>query len=256
MFSVGDGKRKFIYSYKALESLKTKSYKNIQKNYLVLNQYNSKSGKKFFFSKYQNDICKNEKPSKFFLEKNKEINKINTKLLNKKVDIFLNKAFDISNSIRNYYSHKNLNKRKLTNLIEQKFPKINCKSQYRNKNNNFFKNKIKDIIMTNYEQLFPEKYINSRERTITTVERKISLFEKKLIDYENNKKLFKIKYLKNDVEKENNKTTNQNKKDKLINKFVTIYNAKNKKKLLIDITKDKTKTKKSIDVGLNTIPYS
>ena len=143
MFSVGDGQRKFIYSYKALESLKTKFNNNSHKNYLVLNQYNSKSAKKILTPKYQSDICKDEKPSKFFLEKNKEINKINKKLLSKKVDIFLNKAFDISNSIRNYYSYKKLKIRNSTKFIEQKLPKINCKSCSRNKKNNYFKNKLK-----------------------------------------------------------------------------------------------------------------
>ena len=251
MFSVGDGQRKFIYSYKALESLKTDFHKNNNKNDLVLNQYNSKSTKKIFFPKYLDDICKDEKPSKFFLSKNKEINKINKKLLNKKVDIFLNKAFDISNNIRKYYSHKNLKKRDLINLIEQKFPKINNKSHSVRKCD-YFKNKIKNIILIKYKQFFPEKYINSRERTVTTTDRKIRLLEKKMIDHENNKKIFGIKYLKNDVDKENTKEINLNKKAQLINKFVKIYNAKNKKKF----DKDKIQIKKCIDVGLNTIPYA
>ena len=36
MYSIGDGKRKLIYSYKTLESLKLKPYKNIKRNFLVL----------------------------------------------------------------------------------------------------------------------------------------------------------------------------------------------------------------------------
>ena len=41
MFSIGNGKQKFIYNYKTLESLMIKIHKNNSGNYLGLNLSNS-----------------------------------------------------------------------------------------------------------------------------------------------------------------------------------------------------------------------
>jgi hypothetical protein len=109
---------------------------------------------------------------------------------------------------------------------------------------------IKNDIISKFNQIFPEKYINSRERTITNEDKKYILLKKKN-NFEDNKKLYKIKYLKKESSKEKIKELKSRNQDKLITKFLTIYNLKNKRKFLFNNSKDKPSIKKSIDVGLN-----
>ena len=248
MFCVSDGQQKFIYSYKTLESLKLNSNKNISGSYLGLNLNNFKSSKKDFFPiflKYKH--IKEGKISKFCITKKNEVNQIKKKLFNKKVDILLNSAFDKSNNIRHYNSHKNFGKYCSNYLINKKCGKFNYDHSSSNKNNNHFKSKIKNIIMKNFNDFFPEKYINSRERTLTEV-------DKKRIIYKNNKKLFKIKYLKTITNKKDENQLNQKLNNKLINKLLTIYSKTNNVQL-INANKDKFKSNKYFDIGLNTLPY-
>ena len=249
MYSIGDGKRKLIYSYKTLESLKLKPYKNIKRNFLVLNNSNSRSNKNYYSYEYQENKYSEENPSKFFLEKSKKLKTKNNILFNKKVDILLNKIFDKSANIRHYNSEQKIEQKKSKNLIYNKFPKINCKSQSIYKSI-IFRKKIKNNIISKFNQIFPEKYINSRERTITNEDKKYILLKKKN-NFEDNKKLYKIKYLKKESSKEKIKELKSRNQDKLITKFLTIYNLKNKRKLLFNNSKDKPSIKKSIDVGLN-----
>ena len=137
MFSIGDGKRKFLFNYKTLESLKLKFNKNTPNKFLTLYNKGSKSYTKLF--SYNNHNYKNDEnnPSKFIKTKKSEINQIKEKLLNKKVDILLNKVFDKSTSIRHYNSYKDS-----INICNKKLPKLNYKSHSIVKNN-LFKNKIK-----------------------------------------------------------------------------------------------------------------
>ena len=255
MFSIGDGQQKFIYNYKALESLMIKSKKNISGNCLGLNLNNYKSKKNNFnFFSPNNQFNNDEKISKFSKEKNKEINTIKKILFNKKIDILLNNAFDKSNNIRKYNSHKYLGKYPRFNLLNKKCPEINNESSSFNKNNtNLFKIKIKNVILNNFNNFFPEKYINSRERTITEIDKK-RIISKKNKKYDSNNKLFKIKYLKTTTNKEDKKDLNIKMHNKLIEKLMIIYNKTNSEKL-INIKKDKPKSKKCLDIGLNTLPY-
>ena len=257
MFSVGDGKQKFVYSYKALESLKTNSNKYNSRNYLGLNLTNYKPNKKFFFPLSLKTQYNKGKPSKFYLTKNKEVNKINKNILNKKLDIFLNNAFDKLSNIRHYNSQKNFVKYYTRNLINKKNRELNHQSSSLNKTNKNFKIKIRNIILNNFNNFFPEKYINSRERIITEVDNKkiISKNNRKVDSY---KKLFKIKYLKtlnNKEDKENDEESSRKRHNKLLSKLMTIYNKTNKQKFININNKEKSNPKKYIDTGLNALPY-
>ena len=255
MFSVGDGKQKFVYSYKALESLKTNSNKNNSRNYFGLNLTNYKPNKKIFFPLSLKTQYNEGKPSKFYLTKNKEVNKINKNILNKKLDIFLNNAFDKLSNIRHYNSQKNFVKYYTRNLINKKNRELNHQSSSLNKTNKNFKIKIRNIILNNFNNFFPEKYINSRERIITEVDNKkiISKNNRKVDSY---KKLFKIKYLKtlnNKEDKENDEESSRKRHNKLLSKLMTIYNKTNKQKFININNKEKSNPKKYIDTGLNAL---
>ena len=245
MFSIGDGKRKFIYNYKALESLKLNSFEKNQNNNLVLNYKNSQSARKLFNYKNRDYKYNDEIPSKFYKTKNKELNILKKELFNKKLDILLNKAFDKSENIRHYNSYKDTRKK-----FNKQFPNINCKSQSRDKAN-IFKNKIKSLIISNFNHNFPEKYINSRERTEIKVTKTNNLFKKKN-NIGDKKKLFKIKFLNTNPFQENKKAHDDKIQGKLISQIMIIYNAKNKRKILSNINKDKINEK--INIRLNSIP--
>jgi hypothetical protein len=254
MFCISDGQQKFIYSYKTLESLKLNSNKNISGSYLGLNLNNFKSSKKDFlpiFLKYKHN--KEGKLSNFCKTKKNEVNQIKKKLFDKKVDILLNSAFDKSNNIRHYNSHKNFGKYYSNYLINKKGGKFNYDHSSSKKSNNNFKSKIKNIIMKNFNDFFPEKYINSRERTLTEVDKK-RIISKKNKNVDSSKKLFKIKYLKTITNKEDENELNKKLNNKLLNKLLTIYSKTSKVKL-INANKDKPKSNKYIDIGLNTLPY-
>ena len=255
MFSICNGKQKFIYNYKALESLMIKSHKNNSGNYLGLNLSNYKPKKNIFNPlHFNNNFNNEEKISKFCKEKNEEMNIIKKRLFNKKIDILLNNAFDKSNNIRKYNSHKSLRKYHCFNLINKKCPEINNKSSSLNKSNtNLFKIKIKNVISTNFNNFFPEKYINSRERIITEIDKKL-IKSKKNKNFDSHNKLFKMKYLKTSTNKEDNKDFNKQRHNKLLDKLMIIYNKTNNEKL-ININKDKPKSRKCLDLGLNTLPY-
>ena len=244
-YSIGDGKRKFIFNYKALESLKLKSNKNTPNNFLILNNKSSKSYTKIFSYNNHNSKSAEKNPSKFVKAKKNEINQINKQLLNKKVDILLNRVFDKTASIRHYNSYKDT-----ISLYHKKLPKINYKSYSLDKNN-LFKNKIKNIILTDFNQFFPERYINSREREITKVSTKNNLLEKRK-KFADKNKLFILKYVNNDELKDNKKEILFKKEKKLTKEFITIYNEKNRK-LFKNINKGKIN--KKYDVGLGSIPY-
>ena len=242
MFSISDGKEKLLYNYKALESLKLKPLKMTPSNFLELNNNRAHSKSKFF--SFQNGHYENneENPSKFIKAKNKEISKINKQLFNKKVDILINKVFDRSENIRHYNSYRDS-----IHLNNMKFPILNNKSQSMNKYK-LFKIKIKNLISTNFEHIFPEKYINSRERVITNENNKHNLYLSKY-NFKPKAKKFKIKYLTKINSQENKKGFNMSKKEKLINKIMTIYSGKYQNKLLSNIKKENSY--KKIDVGLN-----
>ena len=255
MFSISDGQQRFIYSYKALKSLKINSNKNISGNYLGLNlsNYNSKK-KNFYLLSFNNKFNNEEKISKFRKAKNKEVNTINKKLFNKKIDILLNNAFDKSSNIRKYNSHKSLRKYHCFNLINKKSPEINSEISFLNKSNtNLFKTKIKNVISNNFNNFFPEKYINSRERIITEADKK-RIISKKDRNFNSYNKFFKIKYLKTSTNKSNNKEYNKKRNNKLLDKLMIIYNKTNNEEL-ININKDKHKSRKCFDIGLNSLPY-
>ena len=245
MFSIGDGKRKFLFNYKTLESLKLKFNKNTPNKFLTLYNKGSKSYTKLF--SYNNHNYKNDEnnPSKFIKTKKSEINQIKEKLLNKKVDILLNKVFDKSTSIRHYNSYKDS-----INICNKKLPKLNYKSHSIDKNN-LFTNIIKKKILTDFNHFFPEKYINSREREITKVNTKNNLLQKRK-KFADKNKLFIIKYINKDELEENKKEILLKRKEKLTNQFFNIYNGKNG---ILFKNINKGKIEKKFDVGLRTIPY-
>ena len=247
MFSVVDGKRKFIYNYKALESLKLKleSNKNVPNNFLIFNNNGSSSYTKIFSYNKSRNIFNGENTSKFFNSTKKEINKIKKQLLSKKVDILLNKAFDKCTNIRHYNSYKD--SIHLTNKI---FPRINCKGQSKDKTN-LFKSKVKNIILRNFNDFFPEKYINSRERATTNVEKKNNIIKMRK-KFEEKNKLCKIKYVNKEPMIESQKVIAQSKEEKLINKLILIYNEKNKRKLFINTNKNKIDKKFDAELKKNT----
>ena len=210
--------------------------------YEILPEESKKIFKKLVYSNYKDN---DEIPSKFYKTKNKELNILKKELFNKKLDILLNKAFDKSENIRHYNSYKDTRKK-----FNKQFPNINCKSQSRDKAN-IFKNKIKSLIISNFNHNFPEKYINSRERTEIKVTKTNNLFKKKN-NIGDNKKLFKIKFLNTNPFQENKKAHDDKIQGKLISQIMIIYNAKNKRKILSNINKDKINEK--INIRLNSIP--
>ena len=246
MFSIGDGKRKLIYNYKALESLKLKPFENNINNNLMLTYHNSKSVKKLFSNKFEDLKYNEEVPSQFYKKKKKEIYLHKKQLLNKKIDILLNKAFDKSEGIRHYNSYKDS-----MNLYNQKLPIINSKSNS-NYKNNLFKNKIKKLILTNFNRFFPEQYINGKERAKTNISNKSNLYKKKN-KYGEKQQFFKLNFINKEPFSERKKEFNSKIKDKLINKNIVIYNSKNERKLLLDI--NKTNSNKKRDLRLNKISY-
>ena len=228
MYSIGDGKRKFLYNYRAIESLTKKVNKNFNNENIIRNYNKSYSNKKIFSLKNNNFIINKENPSKYLIEKRKQLLEVNKKLLGKKVDILINQAFDKSTNIRHYNSYREFSKNDYSKEKNKIFPTINLKTNSKN-NIHDFKEKIKNNILLNLKILFPQEYINSRER------KTISNFSRNNILKNKNKystKYFKIKYITPEQIKENGNEIQRNNKLNLINKAITISSFKNKKKLL------------------------
>ena len=136
----------------------------------------------------------------------------------------INQAFDKSTNIRHYNSYREFSKNDYSKEKNKIFPTINLKTNSKN-NIHDFKEKIKNNILLNLKILFPQEYINSRER------KTISNFSRNNILKNKNKystKYFKIKYINPEQIKENGNEIQRNNKLNLINKAITISSFKNK----------------------------
>ena len=254
MFSIGDGKRKFIFNYKAIESIIGKPHKYRNDNYLTsYNKYFHDNNSQLKFIKNNYD---KEKSSQYFINKSKQLKKLKQKIQTKKVDILINKALEKTNNIRNYSNNFKYNKnlRQKLNLNILKSPKIKIKI----KNNevgipSFSQDKIKENILNTANHFFPERYLDITEITKDNRENcKYDKTKKKL--EEEYKKIYSIKYIRPENSIKYNKDLKTKKKlYKLISPAITIYNKNNKNKLISNVDSDKIS--KKIDIGLNTIPF-
>ena len=257
MFSIGDGKRKFIFNYLAAKSIMEK-----EKNYRYPNYLTSYDRK--FYDNPNNllelkfDKINKEKSSLYYINKSKEIQKLKKDIQLKKIDSLINGALEKTNKIRNYSYNFKIN------------PILN-KKNFNKKNSNFNKiklqndsihlpsfsyEKIKNNIIITLNQYFPEKYFNNLDKNNKgknkhnfNKERK----NKKKLD-EVYKKIYTIKYIHpGSVDQVNSDINIKRENCHYLNPFITIYNKKNKDKFLSDIGKEKLNNR--IDIGLNTIPY-
>lgn len=264
MFTIADGKRKFIYNYKVAESIISKSpkykYPNYITSYYSFFHDNPDTALQLKLSKSNYD---KEKPSPYFINKNKQLQKLKKQVQTKRLDVLINKALEKSNTIRNYSHNYKINKNnkntkeKNMNKTLFRFPKI--KLDYNTMSiPRFSKNRIKENIMNRVNHFFPDRYFNDKEindgnntNTDKTDWKKNLEYKKKLEEY---KKLYSIKYISpGPVIQENKELKLKKKAYKLIGPAITIYNKKNKNKLFNNVSKDEIN--KKIDVGLNTIPY-
>ena len=256
MFSMGDGKRKFIYNYQAAKSIIKKEKKYRYPNYLTT--YNKKyydNPNNLLQLKFDK-INEKEKSSPYFINKYKEIEKLKQDIQTKKIDNLINGALEKSNKIRNYsYNLKTNNKvlnEKMINKTDFDFSKIKLQNNAI-KLPSFSYEKIKNNIIRNLNIYFPERYFNKLDNN-NEDRNKYNLYKeknnKKKLD-EEYKRIYTIKYIHQGPVKQIISDLNNN--SQFSKPFITIYNKRNKDKFLYDMNKEKFT--KRIDVGLNTIPY-
>lgn len=259
MFNIGDGKRKFYFNYKAIESIISEPKKFWHANNIILlnNQFkdNSENEINLIFKRKNND---KEKSSHFFITKNKHLSKLKKDIQAKKLDLLMNKALERSNPIRAYSSNNyKIIKKKYLNKTNFNFPKIKLKE----KNivapiPAFSQNIIKKNIIDTAYSFFPERYINSRENHRDDNEKLYlnnSIKNKKKLEDEY-KKLYSLKFIHPGPISKNNKEKEIKRKTyKLVGSSIQIYNKNNKNKFFNN--SDKETINKKIDVGLNTISH-
>lgn len=250
MFTIGDGKRKFIYNYKTIESIMANPNKYKNGNYLTSFK------KSFNNNNLQLKFIKNnfdkEKSSPYFINKSKQLQELKKQIQTKKVDILINKALEKQNKIRNYSYNIKYNK----NLKEKNFLNNFFKSQKLKMDNDevrvpsFSQEILKKNLLKTANHFFPERYFNCKDiNKDNTYNYKNDKTKKKL--EEEYKKIYSIKYIHPKQYNEEPKT--KRKLYKLISPAITIFNKNNKNKL---ISKDDNDKKiKKIDIGLITIPY-
>ena len=251
MFSIGNGKSRFIYNYKAAELIKSRPKNYKYPNYLT--SYNKDINSKL---KLKSFSLEKQKPSKYFIKKNKEIEELRKQIELKKVDILINKALEKSNTIRNYTF--NLNSKNIKILKEKIFNKTNYifPNIFLEKKNmrlpSFSQELIKKNIINTVDHFFPERYFGKKyKKKLEKIDLKKQLKEAKKFD--EYKKIYTIKYIKPGPVIKEDKILEQKKKEyNVVGPAITIYNHNNKKKFLIN---DEGKKNKKIDVGLNTIQY-
>ena len=251
MFSIGDGKRKFIYNYKVMESIVSNPPKVRYPEYLT--PYNKKLSFTYADSIFSNNY-KKEKSSNYYINKKKSFQKLQKQIQKKKLDILINKAYEKSNPIRNY----KLSAGRPQNFAGTKFnhPEITIRNSGLSIPS-FSEMVIKQNILSAANHFFPEKY-SYKQKNEDNEDKKNYVSEiKKRKKFDEYKRLYRIKYLKQGPVKSFDKETVSKKKAfKLISPAITIYNSKNKKNIIIPgIISNKDKKNKKIDVGLNTIPY-
>jgi hypothetical protein len=272
MFTIKDGKRKIIFNYKTAESIISKTPKYVYPNYLtsyIQKFYDNPE------SNLQLKLCNNkinkDKSSRYFINKSKQLQKLQKEIQTKKLDVLINKALEKSNSIRDYYNGHKFNKLNNSlniniNLIGKKsFNKTNTKFPKIKVDNNelsipkFAKERIKDNIMNKVNYYFPEKYFNIKENDDDNYNDKSDLKSKlkNRKKEEEYKKLYSIKYISPGPIKQDSKEMKFRKKEyRLIGPAITIYNKTNKKQLFSSSNSNcKNNNIKKIDVGLNTNTY-
>ena len=259
MFSIGDGQRKFIYNYKAVESIMSEPKEYWQANSLTAYEKPFKDKSRITSQLlFKKNINIKEKLSKYFITKTKQLQKLKKEIQAKRLDLLLEKALEKSNLIRNYSSNykKNIDlKNRVLNKTNYKFP--NIKSQ----NNiiripKFSEDKIKRNIITIGNNFFPERYFNKKEKDKKENNKynlkKEKINKKKL--YNEYKKLYSIKFIQSTPIKKENKEMDLKRKDyQLISPAIKIYNKANKNKLFSSLENEKIS--KKMDVGLNTMLY-
>ena len=242
MYSIGDGQRKFIFNYKAIESIISEPKEYWRPNNHTSYNKNSENGYKLIIKKYFND---KEKSSNYYINKSKQTQKLKEDIQTKKLDILINKALEKLDPIRNYscnfksnINRKNINK---NNII---FPNVKMQNKI-NSIPKYSQDIIRKNMMKTAHDFFPERYFNIGEINKDTSN---TCYIKNKI--KNNKKLYSIKYITpGPINKENKETKSKRKAYQLISPAIKIYNKNNKNKLFSDLSEDKIN--KKIDVGLN-----
>ena len=253
MYSIGDGQRKFIFNYKAIESIISEPKEYWRPNNHT--SYDRKSEKSYKLI-IKNCFSDKEKSSNYFINKSKQMKKLKEDIQTKKLDILINKALEKSNPIRNYSINlKNNINRKNINKNNIFFPNIKIQN---NLNNipKYSKDIVRNNMMKTAHNFFPERYINIEEinkddNNKCNARNKIKTNKSLFDEY---KKIYSIKYITSGpINKESKEEKLKRKAYKLISPAIKIYNKKNKNKLFWDFSKDNIN--KKIDVGLNTILY-
>ncbi len=257
MFSIEDGKTKFFYNYKAAESViftpKKYKYPNYLTSYNKKMYDNPESNFKFKLDKYNSE---KEKHSKYFIDKNKELKKLKEQIQKKKVDILLNKALEKSNTIRNYSFKINNNDKILRvknfNKTNYVFPDIYLEHKSLALPS-YSQDIIKKNIISTVNNFFPERYFNKKDKKKYEKKDWVKVLKKQK-QFDEYKKLYKIKYINCDNVIQDDKELKRKKKEcKTINPAITILNKNNNKNLLFLTTNDINKKHKKFDVGLNAI---
>ena len=254
MFSIGDGQRKIICNYKAVESIMSRPKEYWQANSLTTYVNNkSRITSQLIF---KNNINSKEKLSKYYIAKSKQLQQLKKEIQTKRLDLLIEKALEKSNLVRNYSSNykNNINlKNRVLNKINYRFPNI------KSKNNmiiipKYSQDTIKRKIITIANNFFPERYFDEKEKHINNKYnlKKDKMNKKKL--NEEYKKLYSIKYIQSTpIKKEKVELKLKKKEYQLISPAFKIYNKTNKKKFFSSL--DNEKVSKKIDVGLNTMLY-
>lgn len=260
MYSIGDGQRKLVYNYKAVESIMSEPKEYWLANSLTL--YNkpfknkSRLSSQLIFKKYNTN---KEKSSKYFITKNKQLKKLKKEIQTKRLDILVDKALEKSDPIRNYNCNSYKENIKLKNRV---LNKTNYKFQSLKVKNNivhipkFSEDLFKKNIITIANNFFPERYFNKRdkEKNVDIKSNSIRDIRNKKKLYEEYKKLYCIKFINSNPIMKNNKELNLKRKDyQLISPAIKIFNKTNKNKFFSSLNNEKI-TKK-IDVGLNNMLY-
>ena len=259
MFSIEDGKTKFLYNYKAAESVifnpKKYRYPNYLTSYNKIMYDNQESSFNFKLDKFN---LEKGKHSKYYIDKNKELKKLREQIQKKKVDILLNKALEKTNTIRNYSFKINNNdkilKEKHFNKTNYIFPDIFLEHKSLALPS-FSQDIIKKNIISTVNNFFPERYFNKKDKKKSEKKDWVEvLYNKKKSD--EYKKLYRIKYINSEnVIKDDKKLKRKKKEYKSISPAITIMNKNNKNQLFLT-NNDIEKKDKKIDVGLNTISFN
>lgn len=250
MFKLSDGKNRIIYNYNIAESIITKPLQKkdfftpTNKAVQLEDSINSKKPEDPQINTYIFDhhLLKGfeERPSKYLIEKRKNIDIVLNKIHNKRIDLLLSNAYDKSyNKIRNYDFKKNNDKNNSSNKNNKfTFSKtkttFSCDKKYFNgleSNNNKNKAHIKNIVFIENDNednniINYIKYGNKNEFTKLTQD-KIKSNILNTVNHFFPKRYYKVKTSQKNIdEKINRFNVEMQKKQKIFDEYKKQYSIK------------------------------